>query len=338
MLRMQLSLFIIFTAIVSATANEKNPPIVRFEIQGKEFRSERYEYTFSVGSKVSPETALSKNILLCCLPQLKQNLSHPIQPTTVTCKSSCDLIRPTKALYGRDISDSGHLLPIRTRSQFASSDNDASTFISSSTSKSFFHLYNRSSINFWDLTDNILGGDNEKSRNFALRIPLPPIGSKLTASSGTVEKISLPRKIQQYVRIDNNNKHTTARSRYERPAPIGTGYASTYRHSEGTNIGPVSYRRPSYMEVPCINSADASMTARRKSITSYIRPTGVTENEDKRSYTQHTTQNDYPNPQTQVVASDQVHETSNGQCPLLLNNVTKEIVKSYHQKQLLTRP
>ncbi|KAL3994951.1 hypothetical protein ACH3XW_23815 [Acanthocheilonema viteae] len=293
MLTTQLSLFVVFTVIVWTTANKENSPIAR---------SKKYEHIFSLGSKISPEIALSNNILLCCLQQIRRNLGRVIQQTTISCKTTCDVIRPAGALYVRDVPDSGPLLPIRSKLQFGSSDSSNSTFISDS------------AYGYGNLAGNARNGDiNGKLRSFKLQIPFPAIGSRFTTSWGTIKEIPIPREFRQYTKISGNLLHKTTYSAHKPPAFISSNYTSTYLHSEERNTGSTSYRRLSHMEIPSISSTDTYMTERRrKLIASYIRPMDMTM-EDKQSHTLDTTQINYlnPDPQTQVAASEMVHEISN---------------------------
>ncbi|VBB27367.1 unnamed protein product [Acanthocheilonema viteae] len=298
MLTTQLSLFVVFTVIVWTTANKENSPIAR---------SKKYEHIFSLGSKISPEIALSNNILLCCLQQIRRNLGRVIQQTTISCKTTCDVIRPAGALYVRDVPDSGPLLPIRSKLQFDG---------------------------YGNLAGNARNGDiNGKLRSFKLQIPFPAIGSRFTTSWGTIKEIPIPREFRQYTKISGNLLHKTTYSAHKPPAFISSNYTSTYLHSEERNTGSTSYRRLSHMEIPSISSTDTYMTeGRRKLIASYIRPMDMTM-EDKQSHTLDTTQINYlnPDPQTQVAASEMVHEISNGQRLPLSNNVKNEALKAFNK-------
>ncbi|CAG9535332.1 unnamed protein product [Cercopithifilaria johnstoni] len=200
-------LFVIFIAIVWTAANEENSPIVRLE---------RYEYNSPSGSKISPKTVLNDNILLCCFPLIRRN---PIQQTTISCKTTCNLIRPTGALYVRDISDSSSSLPIRNRPQFSSSSSSSSTFISGS------------AYGYGHLTGSVPSGDtNGKLRSFKLRIPIPAIKPHYTASRGTVQEILIPKRFRQYKRICGNITHNRVYTKYEPPTVISNGYSSIYRY------------------------------------------------------------------------------------------------------------
>uniref|UniRef100_A0A1I8F026 Uncharacterized protein n=2 Tax=Wuchereria bancrofti TaxID=6293 RepID=A0A1I8F026_WUCBA len=280
MLTIQLSLFTVFSAIIWATTNKENSPIVR---------SERYEHTVASESKVLSKAGLSSSIL-CCLRQIRRTLDNRlIQQMNLPCKIACDLDHSTGTLFVRNISGSESSLSIRNRSQF-------------------------DGCGQLNLTGSIRSGDvNGKLQRITLRIPFPTVRSHFAASWGTVREMLIPTKFRQYqIHFRDNTPQRTVYSKHELSARISSAYTSTYHPGE-TNI---DYRRVSYVKIPSTKSANGYMTrTTRKSIPSYIRPTTDMTIEDKQSHTLDTAEGDYLNsdPQIQVIASEVDHEIPSGE-------------------------
>ncbi|EJW79975.1 hypothetical protein WUBG_09114, partial [Wuchereria bancrofti] len=196
MLTIQLSLFTVFSAIIWATTNKENSPIVR---------SERYEHTVASESKVLSKAGLSSSIL-CCLRQIRRTLDNRlIQQMNLPCKIACDLDHSTGTLFVRNISGSESSLSIRNRSQF-------------------------DGCGQLNLTGSIRSGDvNGKLQRITLRIPFPTVRSHFAASWGTVREMLIPTKFRQYqIHFRDNTPQRTVYSKHELSARISSAYTSTY--------------------------------------------------------------------------------------------------------------
>ncbi|VIO93794.1 Uncharacterized protein BM_BM10407 [Brugia malayi] len=173
MLTIQLSLFAVFSAIIWATANKENSPIIR---------SKTYEYTVASQSKLLPKAGLNSSIL-CCLRQIRRNLNNRlIQQVNLPCKIACDLDHSIGTLFVTNISDSESSLSIRNKPQFGCSRSSSS--ISDS--------YGCGQLNIRS------GNVNGKLQRITLRIPFPNVRSHFAASWGTVREMLTPTKFRHY--------------------------------------------------------------------------------------------------------------------------------------------
>nr|CRZ24994.1 Bm10407 [Brugia malayi] len=188
MLTIQLSLFAVFSAIIWATANKENSPIIR---------SKTYEYTVASQSKLLPKAGLNSSIL-CCLRQIRRNLNNRlIQQVNLPCKIACDLDHSIGTLFVTNISDSESSLSIRNKPQF---DGCGQLNIRS-------------------------GNVNGKLQRITLRIPFPNVRSHFAASWGTVREMLTPTKFRHYqIHFRDNTRQRAVYSKYELSTPITSTY------------------------------------------------------------------------------------------------------------------